>query len=67
MTISFYIWAYGTRKKKLKKKNKNLKIQIINLKYKIVMRKPRMVVAMAIKKENKLNLDVLVEVSGQMQ
>ena len=50
------------KNKKLKKKNKQLNTQVINMKYKILMRKPRVVVTT--RKENKIKLDVLAEVSG---
>ena len=50
---------------KLKKKKRALQRQVINLKYKILMTKPRMEVTG--KKVKKMNLDVLAEVSKEMQ
>lgn len=48
---------------KLKRKTKKLKRALINLKYRFVMKKPRMVV---VAKKSKKRLDVLVEVLEKM-
>ena len=50
---------------KLKRKNKSLNKVVINLKYKLLMRKPRMEITS--KKSKRRKLDVLAEVSEQMQ
>ena len=52
------------KNKKLKKKNKKLSRTLINLKYRLLMRKPRM--AVSAKRSKKRKLDVLAEVSEQM-
>lgn len=49
------------KNKKLKQKNKAIQRQVINLKYKILVKTPRMVVVG--KKVENTNLDVLLEVS----
>jgi len=61
--LHLVLWYKKNRK--LKRKNKKLSRTLINLKYKLLMRKPRMVVSA--KRNKKRKLDVLVEVSEQMQ
>ena len=52
-------WYKNNRK--LKIKNKSLNMAVINLKYKLLMRKPRM--AVTSKKSKRRKLDILAEVS----
>ena len=60
-----HLGLWFKKNKNLNNKNKNINRQIINLNYNLLMRKPRMVVTK--RKEKKLNLDVLAEVSGKMK
>ena len=53
------------KNRKMKRKNKKLNGTLINLKYRFLMRKPRMEVSA--KKSKKRKLDVLAKVSEQMQ
>lgn len=53
------------KNRKLKRKNKHSNKTLINLKYKLLVKKPRMVVTS--KRSKRIKLDVLVEVSEQMQ
>lgn len=55
---------WNKKNKKLKKKNNKLNRALINLKYRFLMRKPRM--AVGAKKSKKRKLDVLAEVSTQV-
>ena len=55
--ILLHLGLWYKKNKKLKQKNRSLEIKVINLKYKILMKKPRMAVAK--KKVKKINLDVL--------
>jgi len=64
-SLLLHLSMWFNKNKKLKKKNKALHKQVINLKYKILMRKPRM--AITEKKVKKMNLDVLADVSKQIQ
>ena len=57
------LWYKNNRK--LKRKNRNLNRTIINLKYRLLMKKPRM--AVSSKRSKRRKLDVLAEVSEQMQ
>ncbi len=60
-----HLGLWHKKNRKLKRKNKKLSRTLINLKYKFLMRKPRM--AVSAKKNKKRKLDVLAEVSKQMQ
>ena len=51
--------------KKLKKRNKKLNRALIDLRFKLFMRKPRM--ALTTKRSRKRRLDVLAEVSEHME
>ena len=51
--------------KKLKKRNRKLNMALVNLKFKTLMRKPRM--ALTTRRSRKIRLDVLAEVSVQME
>ena len=59
--ILLHLSLWYKNNKKLKQKNRALQWQVINLKYKILMRKPRMEVGG--KKGKKMELNVLAEVS----
>ena len=58
-----HLGLWHKKNKKLKRKNRKLNQALINLEYRFLMRKPRMVVA---RKRSKKRLDFLVEVSDQM-
>jgi len=60
-----HLGLWYKKNRKLKRKNRNLNKIMINLKYKLLMRKPRMVVTS--KKIKRRKLDVLAEVFEQMQ
>ena len=60
-----HLGLWYKKNRKLKRKNKILNTEVIELKYKIFMRKPRMTVTS--KKNKRRKLDVLVEVSKKMQ
>jgi len=49
----------------LKRKNRSLNRTVINLKYRLLMKKPK--IAVTSKKSKKIKLDVLAEVSEQMK
>ena len=51
--------------KKLKKKNKRLNREIINLRFKLLMKRPRM--TLISKMNRRISLDVVAEVSEHMQ
>lgn len=55
-----HLGLWHKKNRKFKRKNKNLNRALINLKYRFLMRKPRMAVAV---KKSKKRLDVLYEVS----
>jgi len=59
-----HLALWHKKNRKLKGKNKKLNRALINLKYRFLMRKPRMAVGA---KQSEKRLDVLVEVSEQMQ
>ncbi len=59
-----YLGLWHKKNIKLKRKNKKLNRALINLKYRFLMRKPRMAVGA---KKIKKRLDVLAKVSKQMQ
>lgn len=59
-----HLGLWYTKNRKLKRKNKILNRIVIDLKYKLLMRKPRM--AVTSKKSKRRKLDVIVEVSEQM-
>ena len=59
-----YLGLWYKKNMKLKRKNKILNRIVINLKYKLLMRKPRITVTL--KKSKRRKLDVLAEVSEQM-
>jgi len=59
-----HLGLWRKKNKKLKRKNKKLNRALINLKYRFLMRRPRMEVGA---KKIKKRLDVLVEVLEQMQ
>jgi len=60
-----HLGLWYKKNRKLKGKNKKLNRTLINLKYRFLMRKPRMEVSA--KKSKKRKLDVLAKVSKQMQ
>jgi len=59
-----HLGLWYKKNRKLKRKNRSMNRTVINLKYRILMRKPRMIVTSKMSKRRKL--DVLVEVSQQM-
>ena len=59
-----HMGLWHKKNRKLKRKNKKLNRALINLKYRFLMRKPRMVVRA---KKSKNRLIALAEVSKQMQ
>ena len=59
-----HLGLWYKKNRKLKKKNKLLNRAVINLKYKLLMRRPKMIVTS--KKNKRRKLDVLAEVSEQM-
>ena len=59
-----HLVLWHKKNRKLKRKNKKLNRALINVKYRFLMRKPRMAVGA---KKSKKRLDVLVEVFKQMQ
>lgn len=60
-----HLGLWYKKNRTLKRKNRNLNKTVISLKYRILMKKTRMVVTSKRRKRRKL--DVLAEVSGQMQ
>ena len=60
--ILLHLGRWYKKNKKLKQNNRALKRKVINMKYKILMKNPRMAVTKNMVK--KINLDVLAEVSG---
>lgn len=60
-----HLGLWYKKNRKLKRKNRNMKKTIINLKYRLLMKKPKM--AITSKKSKRRKLDVPAEVSEQMQ
>jgi len=60
-----HLGLWYKKNRELKRKNKILNRAVINLKYKLLMRKPRMTVTS--KKNKRRKLDVLAEVSEKIQ
>lgn len=60
-----HLGLWYKKNRKLKRENRNLNKTIINLKYRLLMEKTRM--AVTSKRSKRRKLDVLVEVSKQMQ
>ena len=58
-----HLGLWQKKNRKLKKKNRRLNGALINLKFRCLMRKSRMVV---VPRKNKRSLDVLAEVSEHM-
>jgi len=56
-----HLGLWYKKNKKLKRKNINLNKTVINIKYRLLMKKPRM--AITSKRRKRRKLDVLVEVS----
>ena len=63
-TLSLQMEKLYKASEKLKKKNKKLSRALINLRFKLVIKKPRM--PLNTKKSRKIKLDVLAEVSEYM-
>ena len=64
-TLSQQMKTLYKANKKLKKRNKKLNRALINLRFKALMRKPRM--ELTTKRSRKMKLDVLAEVLVQME
>ena len=58
-----HLGLWQKKNRKFKKKSRRLSRALINLKYRCLMRKPRMTV---VPRKKKRRLDVLVEISEQM-
>jgi len=59
----WYLGLWHKKNRKLKKNNRRLSKTLINLKYRCLMMKPRMIVT---PRKKKRRLDVLAEVSEKM-
>lgn len=60
-----HLGLWYKKNRKLKKKNRSLNRIVINLKYRLLMKKPRM--AITSKRSKRRKLDALAEVSEKMQ
>ena len=64
-TLTLQLGTLHKENRKLKKKNKKLNRALINIRFKLFMRKPRM--TLTTKRIRNIRLDVLVEVSKHME